>query len=403
MQRYVVSALATLTLTGWAAANEVTVDWLYFSPSGSWLSRADVLTDSENRVQLPVAALDQNSFWWHASDPNTQVWWPSAEHRFQPKIGSEVSADTLNGRWFISEVNGDVMVLSQGVNYRYWPKNQWHLLNIRQPNQLDSLALTVKQPLVQESDFDYAWRDNNVSATIQYQLVKSDNDWQLRQELVVMNRAQYAVDAPGYSFAAANQAPVFPMMSRAMAADSLEMAAPQASESEGISTLISQQPISIPAQTQVWLPVRVVNIGAVQRGYNLNWDSRQQGVSVAQSEWLLNSTDDLPEIPGPVTVAVFDQQIASLSSYYSADQARNVRLDMGTSNLVTLTTSQVSSNRWELLVSNRSDQAGDVTVTLNHWDGQRNQRVPVTFAMAANSNRSFKVTLDSQGQITVES
>ncbi|MDX1473786.1 MAG: hypothetical protein R3309_06410, partial [Reinekea sp.] len=114
-------ALLALVSSSALFAQTLEVDWLYFSSNGSWISRTETLSNSENNLHLPVDNLSASQFWWQADNANTQVVWAQPDPMGLPKVGAPVEIDGIAGLWLIKDVSASHLVLQQGKNVRYWP------------------------------------------------------------------------------------------------------------------------------------------------------------------------------------------------------------------------------------------------------------------------------------------
>ncbi len=385
-------ALLALVSSSALFAQTLEVDWLYFSSNGSWISRTETLSNSENNLHLPVENLSASQFWWQADNANTQVVWAQPDPMGLPKVGAPVEIDGIAGLWLIKDVSASHLVLQQGKNVRYWPQSQWHLLNWT--SSLDyGMSLTVLQPEKTKNTLFYAWQTPDLSAQVRYRLDDTEGAPSLYQELIVSNLSDSDYAAPGYSFAQASGQP--PMLARTMSLEMSDMAikAPEASQSQGVPTLISKQPIQIQAGSHVWLPVSQTPLNSVERLYSVQWDSRQQGLQQTQSSLKLTAKQSLPDLAGPVKIGVFDQQIALLESYYQPSSAKEAVLNLGQSSLVSLTSKQVREGQWKLTVDNRSNEPATVELTVSHWNGKISQQIPMTVRVSANDSKSIELEL----------
>ena len=378
------------------SAQTLDVDWLYLSGNGSWLERSESLINEQTRVHLPVNDLSVDQFWWQTSNPDTQIIWAQPDPLGLPKKGASVEIVGESGLWIIQDVSTSHLVLQQGKAIRYWPQSQWHLLSWTSSTDF-GMALSVVQPSPMKDEIFYAWQTYDVTAQVRYRLDESQKTPYLYQELIVSNLSDSDYSAPGYSYAQTNTQPV--AMMRSMVMEDSAISAPTASQSQGVPTLISDQPIRLAAGSHVWLPVSNTKLSNVERQYQINWDSRTQGLQKAQSTIKLSSTSALPDLSGPIKVGVFDQQIALLPSHYQPINANEAELSMGQSALVTMNSKLVGEGSWVLDVENRSQEDAVVELMINHWNGKTTQQVPMTVRVAAKSTKKVNLELGAGGLI----
>lgn len=395
-------AAASLVVTSVVQAQPIEADWLYFSPGSSWVSASASLINETTLVQLPVRSLTADQFWWQASQPQTQLQWSQPDVIGLPKKDDPVEIQGESGLWLVRDVYPTHLVLQKGRDVRYWPQSQWHLLNWTSATDY-GLSLSVLQPNNSKGTFFYAWNSADISAEVRYRLEENDDKPMLYQELLVSNLSDSDYKAEGYSFAQSAGRPVVlqrTTMALSMESDSA-VSAPESGQSQGIPTLVSKQPITLAASSHVWLPVSQTPLSAVERTYQINWDSRQQGLQNAQSQLILNANRDLPDISGAINIGVFDQQIALLQSYYSPSTARQATLNMGQNPMVSLNSRQTAPGRWLLEFSNRTDDNASVELMVSHWDGKTNQRVPMTVRIDKNSTKKLNLELNSAGLMRI--
>lgn len=395
----VVSSVVTVTALPVSFAETLDVDWLYFSGFGSWVARSELINGQQTQVQLPVANLNANQFWWQSSNQQTQLIWQQPDTFAMPQKGNAVEINGEAGVWIVKEVAYTHLVLQQGRQLRYWPQTQWHLLEWTTTNSEYGFELTVLQPENTRSDLMYAWIEEQLSAQVRYRLSMADDEPVLYQELIVSNLSENDFRAPGYSFAQTSRQPVLAMR----ASSTMEMAAdmvssPVAGESQGVPTLVSDEPVTIQAGSHVWLPVSATDLSLVERRYQIQWDTRSQGMQQAQSTLRLETSGTLPDIQGPIKLGVFDQQIALLESQYQPTDSKTADLNLGSSMLVNVTSELVNPNEWTLVFSNRSEEAVELSFIAQHWNGNTQQRFPMTVNIPANSERTMTGRLNANGQ-----
>lgn len=388
--------LSQLTM---AQAESITVDWLYMSPSGTWLERNETLTETKTPLALPIDNLNPELFWWQSSNAQTQVMWQSPFAKGWPKQGDVVNSEQLSGNWVIEKVQQQHLVLTQNSNRRFWPVAQMHLLQWSQSEADNAFELLVEQPSKKTSQFQYAWQDGSINASVTYRLSLNDNPV-LHQSLIVSNNSQYDLTAKGYSFAQSQQrsfAVMHEMVSRAQS----DMDTPTASQSEGIPTLVGRSPVQLNSQANLWLPVSSTDISSVERQYSLTWDTRMQGTQQANSAITITSVDSLPDIPGTITLGVFDQQIATLNSQYQPSSENQATLNLGQSSLVTMESIAVGENQWSLTISNRSDEDAKLDLLISHWNGKISEQIPMPIQIKANDQKVVAIQLSTGGKISI--
>jgi len=384
----------------WSSAESLTVDWLYLANNGAWVARTETLSASETQVRLPVANLTPEQFWWQTELDGTRLSWSSPDQRLLPAKGQPVEIEDEPGLWLVKGVSASHLVLQQGNTLRYWPQNQWHFLHFTAPvdNQFELMVIQAEK---QKNKLVYAWQDFAISAQVRYRLDLAAPQPQLHQELIVSNLSEYDIEAPGYSFAQVQNPPQMMMRALSVEADQEAMATPQSGQSQGVPTLLSREPFTLAAGTHLWLPVSETALTQVTREYQLQWDSRQQGLQKAQASILLESQEPLPDLAGPVKIGVFDGQVALLESYFEPGQATEATLALGQSSLVTLTSVAVREGFWRLSLANRSTDSASIALTVSHWNGKQSQQIPMTVKVAANANEEIRLELGSGGMIRI--
>lgn len=380
-------------------ADSIEVDWLYMSPSGTWLERNETLTDIKTPLALPIDNLNPELFWWQSSDAKTQVTWQSPFAQGWPKQGDVVTSEQLTGDWVIEKVQQQYLVLVQESKRRFWPIAQMHLLQWTQSEADSAFELLIEQPSKQSNQFQYAWQDGSINARVTYRLSLTD-DPVLNQSLIVSNNSQYDLTAKGYSFAMSQQRP-FAVMHDMVSRSESVMASPQASQSEGIPTLVGNNPVQLNSQANLWLPVSATVLTRVERQYSLTWDTRMQGTQQANSAVQITSADVLPDIPGSITLGVFDQQIATLNSQYQPSSDHQATLNLGQSTLVTLESKVVGENQWSLVVTNRSDEDAKLDLLISHWNGKVSEQIPMPIQVKANDTKKVAIQLGAGGKVTI--
>lgn len=395
---------ALLSATPWAAALEpVTADWLYLTGNGSWVARTATLRQAETSLPLPLDQLSSGTIWWSATDPDLRVTWQSADTVSWVSEGSLVQVTEWPGSWTVVSIRDDVLILSQAGVRRSLPKSAWDRLSwIVSQNQEESLSLRVLQPEGRLNDLAYAWFDDRVSAEVRYSLDYSAETPALVQQLVLHNDANYDVVAPGYSYAQSRQQPVMMMARSAMAADaeSIEVGRPQSGDSSGQATLSSDQPIRMPANSHAWVPVDQVALNRIEHQYRFNWSTRQQGSLPGQWNMTVSADEALPDIAGPLQIAIWDQQVALLETHYQPEQETQTTLSLGSSDMVTLGTEPLSGQQWELVVTNRNSHDVEAVLDLSHWDQGRNDQAGISLPVPANDSVRLQVRL-GDNQLTV--
>ena len=316
--------------------------------------------------------------------------------------GSLVQVVEWPGSWTVISATEDVLILSQAGVRRSLPKNAWDRLSwVVGQNQDESLSLRVHQPDDRTNDLAYAWFDNRVSAEVRYSLDYRADNPVLLQQLVLHNDADYDLNAPGYSYAQSSQQPVMMMDRVAMAdSESASVGRPQSGDSSGQATLRSDQPIRMPANSHVWIPVDEVDLDRIDHRYRFHWSTRQQGSMPGQWTMSVSAKDTLPAIAGPLQVAVWDQQVALLETHYQPEQETQTTLSLGSSDMVTVGTESLSGQQWELVLTNRNSHEVEAVLDLSHWDQNRNDQAGISLPVPANDSVRLQVRLSST-QLTV--
>lgn len=399
-QQNLLASVIVLT-SGATLAETLDVDWLYLSGNGSWIARSESIIQERTNLRLPVKALSADQFWWQSETPNTQLSWSLPSDSTLPPLESVVEIIGTPGNWIIKEANASYLTLQHDSELRYWPQSQWHLLKVTDPMIEDVFELTVIQPLPAESELSYAWQEYGVSAQVRYRLDLDQAEPELIQELIVNNRTEYDLSSPGYSFSEIQHVPVMAMRTMAVEMDEMSISVPKASESQGIPTLVSDQPIQLTAGASVWLPVSTTELKRAEREYQFQWDTRQLGAQQAQSFLLLTAKESLPDLRGPLKIGVFDRQVAVLDTYYQPTTSEEARLSLGQSSLVGLESRLIDRDKWELSINNRSTENVSAELILSHWTGKTHQRTPMRMAIDAKSSKIIKVALQSDGMVTL--
>jgi len=384
----------------WSAAESLAVDWLYLANNGAWVARTETLTASETQVRLPVANLTPEQFWWQTELDGTRLSWSSPDQRLLPGKGQPVEIEAEPGLWLVQGVSPSHLVLQQGKTLRYWPQSQWHLLHFTAPAD-NQFELKVVQAEKQKNTLVYAWQDFAISAQVRYRIDMAADQPQLFQELIVSNLSEYDIEAPGYSFAQVQNPPQIMMRALSMEGDQKAMAQPHSGQSQGVPTLLSREPFTLAAATHLWLPVSETALTQVTRQYQLQWDSRQQGLQKARASILIESQEALPDLAGPVKIGIFDDQVALLDSYYEPGLASEATLALGQSSLVSLTSVAVREGFWRLSLTNRSSAMARIALTVSHWNGKQNQQIPMALSVAANATENIRLELGGGGMLRI--
>lgn len=391
------SGLALAGLSSMSQALEA--NWLYLSDTGTWVSRNESLLSETTQLQLPVKQLQAHQFWWQTDADDVQLIWTQPGPLGLPQKGDPVEIQGEAGLWLVKDVSTSHLVLQQGRNVRYWPQSQWHLLSWTSTAEL-GLSLTVKQPEKSKVELFYAWQSTDLTAEVRYRLNEQGEQTRLVQELVVTNHSDIDYKARGYSYAqSVNRPPVAMARTLSVESDTAPIGTPQAGQSQGIPTLMSDQPVELTASSNIWLPVSHTVLSSVERQYQMTWDSRQQGLQRAQSALKITSSSPLPDLAGPVKIGVFDRQVAVMESQYQPSSANQALIQLGQSALVTMLSRQIREGEWQLQFSNRSEEPADVALTVTHWNGKTSQRVPVTVRLAAQSEKTVAFELSNGGLI----
>jgi hypothetical protein len=384
----------------WSNAESLSVDWLYLTNNGAWVARSEALSASETQLRLPVAQLTPEQFWWQTELAGTRLSWSSPDQRLLPIKGQPVDIKGEPGLWLVQGVSASQLILQQGKTVRYWPQSQWHLLHFTAPAD-NQFELSVIQAKKQNNRLFYAWQDPAISAQVRYRLDLAAAQPKLHQELIVSNLSDYDIEAPGYSFAQVQSPPQMMMRALSMERAQQDMAQAQSGQSQGVPTLFAREPFRLAANAHLWLPVAETRLTRVARQYQLQWDSRQQGLQQAQASILIESDGPLPDLSGPVKVGVFDGQVALLDSYFESGQAAQATLALGQSSLVSLTSVPEREGFWRLTLTNRSTAPASVALTVSHWNGKQSQQTPMTLTLEANSSQDLRLELGNGGQLRI--
>lgn len=397
------STLIVLSITTPSHADELDANWLYLSNGGSWIEKSITLQTQLNQLPLPINSLSPDKFWWHSAQKDTQLVWQQPKTN-EPRTGQQVRIDSETAPWTITDNRNGTLVLQRNNEQKYWPASQWHRLTWLSASKQEGLQLSVIQAKNEPSEFQYAWFENQLSATVRYRLLMDAPNPTVYQELIISNRSNNTLNASGYSYAQSANRPVAMMRNDVMLeAASVAMDTPVESESQGIPTLIASQEVSVKAGAHSWLPVSQTELSAVKRHYSLQWDTRQNtGSRQASTALHLLAKNELPDIQGPITLGVFDQQLATLNSFYRPHSLKKAILELGQSQLVTLNTKKRNDREWVLTLVNRSDETAPVSLTLNHWQGNQYKSLILDLDVEANQEHSFDVVLNKNGDLSVQ-
>lgn len=385
-----------------AEEQQVEADWLYLTAQGSWIERSAELSAAATALPLPMTELSASAFWWQADDPGVQLSWRSADAQWlQPD--TVVQVDGWSGSWTVERVGADLLALSQANMRRLLPGDQWHRLSWVSAAPAEDFQLTVQAGAdTTPVPFRYAWFDNALGAEVRYSLELEAARPVLRQQLVLHNNSDYAIRAPGYSYAQSrSQGRMMLARSEAMAADSaVSVAAPTAGDSSGQATLQSDQPLMLASGSHSWLGVQQIELSAIRHQYRFDWNTRQSATVPGQWALTLVADDELPAIAGPLQVAVWDQQVALLETRYQPQQATRAELQLGASDMMTLATERLGSSEWELVLTNRNSRSAEASLDLSHWDNDRNAQAGISLPVPAQGTLRLQVRLDN-GQLSV--
>ncbi|MBU2865341.1 hypothetical protein KO489_15925 [Reinekea forsetii] len=396
---FIVGTLAS-TVLATVQAQTLEADWLYASPSGTWVERSVTLNSNTTALRFPVENMNPALFWWHSDDASAQVSWQSSYNRNWPKQGDVATSEDFQGEWTVDQVLANTIVLSQSDARRYWPMTQLHRLQWPASSSESNFEMTIRRESSKASDFSYAWQDYNIRAAVNYRIAMGE-DPVLHQTLILTNDSPYDIESNGYSFSMTEQpvAVMHEMVSRMDAA----VSAPVASQSQGVATLVSDQVVNLQANSNVWLPVTSLELQPLEKRYSLNWDTRMQGLQQANSQVkLVAKKGSLPTIAGPITLGVFDQQLPVLNSQYQPGSAQEATLSLGQSSLVTVESKMVGENQWQLSVHNRTDENATLDLMITHWNGNRSEKIPMEIEIKAQSNKKVEVNMGVGGKIRID-
>lgn len=396
------AATALALMPAARAADPVEADWVYLTGQGAWIQRSAELRQQSNALPLPVDGLNAGQFWWWAERPDLTLTWQTPEQKWWLTEGTVVQVDGWPGSWTVFHAGGDLLVLAQASERRPLPADQWYRLSWVVGQNIDAdFELAVNQPEARSNRFRYAWFDAGVSAEVRYSLDLNRESPVLTQQLVLHNQSDYDLRAPGYSYAQSRaQGPV--MMARdAMTLQAEPKAgAPRPGDSQGQATLKSEQPVMLPSGSHAWLTVQANALSDVNHHYRFNWNTRQTDTVPGQWSLQLRAEDELPDLGGPVQVAVWDRQVALLETQYRPQQERSATLDLGSSDMVTLATEPLGGDQWRLTLTNRNGFEVNTEVQLSHWENNRNDQASISLPVPANGEVRLRARLDDR-QLTV--
>ncbi|MCH8530117.1 MAG: hypothetical protein LAT65_04620 [Saccharospirillum sp.] len=379
-----------------AIANDpVEADWLYLTGEGAWIPRAAELRQASTALPLPIDRLSTDSFWWQADNPDLLVSWQTPERRWWVREDSLVQVEGWSGSWTVLQPGEDMLIMAQAGVRRALPRDQWHRMSwVVGQNISSELELTVLQPEARPNSFRYAWFDPGISAEIRYILDQSAETPRLLQMLVLHNQSNYSLEAPGYSYAQSrDQGRVTLKREAAMMADMAIAAAPVPGDSSGMATLQSQRPIVLSSGSHIWLTAQSIDLSDVSHSYQFNWQTRSRGSQPGQWSLQLSSEDTLPPMAGQVQVAVWDEQVPLLEAHYQPQQNDKATLQLGSSDMVTLSTEPLSDAHWRLTLTNRNSEEVETALALSHWDNNRQLDHALTVQVPAAGERTLTVRL----------
>lgn len=391
-------ALVAMFLTGATvlADEEVEADWLYLTGEGAWIARTTELRQVSTALPLPVDHLNASTFWWRAETAGLSLNWQTPERKWLVTENSVVQVDDWSGSWTVVQDGSELLVLAQAGVRRLLPRDQWHRLSWVVGQNVDSdFELNVVQPEAGNNPFRYAWFDGAMSAGVRYSLDLDDDAARLRQQLILRNDSDYSVTAPGYSFAQSRDQgrAVMAREMTTMAARS-DASAPEAGDSSGQATLVSNQPMTLSSGSQLWLAVESFELSEVRHQYRFNWHTRQSRTLPGQWSVRITAGDDLPDIAGPVQVAVWDQEVALLETHYQPQESNRSQLQLGHSDLLTLATETLSGNEWLLTLTNRNSFSVEASLDMQHWDNDRNEQAGLSLPVPADGEVHIRVRLN---------
>lgn len=387
-----------------AMANEpVEADWIYLTGEGAWVPRAAELRQASTALPLPIGRLSTEAFWWKADHPDLLVSWQTPERRWWVREDSLVQVEGWSGSWTVLQPGEDMLIMAQAGVRRALPRDQWHRLSWVVGQHISSeLELTVLQPEARPNSFRYAWFDPGISAEVRYNLDQSAETPRLMQMLVLHNQSNYSLEAPGYSYAQSrDQGRVTMAREASLMADMVVAAAPVPGDSSGMATLQSQDSILLNSGSHLWLTVQSLELTDISHSYQFHWQTRHRGSQPGQWSLQLISEDPLPTMAGQVQVAVWDEQVPLLEAHYRPQQNNYAILQLGSSDMVTLSTEQLSEAHWRLTLTNRNNEEVEANLALSHWDNNRQLEQDYSVNVPATGEHTLSVRLTPM-QLVVE-
>lgn len=402
--QYQVMAVLVSLLSGPLLAEDgpIEADWLYLTAEGSWIARSAELRQAHTALPLPVEDLDTAAFWWQAEQPDLMLSWKTPERRWWVAEESVVQVDDWSGSWTVVQTGPDLLVLSQAGVRRSLPKEQWHRLSWVTDQSLGGdFELQVDQGEARNNAFRYAWFDGAIAAEVRYNLDLGAETPRLRQQLVLHNRSDYALEAPGYSYAQSRGQGRVMMARETMAMDSVAAEPPVAGDSSGQATLQSEQPLSLASGSHAWLAVQTQPLADIRHQYRFDWNTRRDsGTQAGQWSVAIRADDPLPDLAGPLQLAVWDREVALLETRYQPQQRNRASLALGASDMMTLATERLGNREWELTLTNRNSEAAEASLDLVHRTNDRDDQAGISLPVPGDGSVRLQVRLEDT-QLTV--
>ncbi len=389
-------------------------NWLYLTPDGAWVSRSAPATeDQELALEIPAEARDvwiedegELLHWSRTRGAHPEGLAPGTPVRVPVSVA--VQAGIPAGEYVV------VQVMPFGVTAR--PTERPGTLTVLSPAVLTESDITgstaAQDRLHLAGDLsrprEIAWFTDAISgeATYRLDMRKDGQAPRLTQSLIIDNRgSRISVDGLAFERETGNRA-----VPSARAVSEMAMTStaggPQESVSDQAAVISSPEARTFAADSLAVLPISSQPVDVVfsyqHRLYLESWTAMQPARQAL--ELSATSGNELPRVTGPISVNWFDQQRARQSAYYPAGQTDRIRVDLGTSPLVTASLEPDAENRdrltvYTLRVTNRTEETvpWSVEILWQDTDSRNQHRLSATLA----PGESLWTIRQQSGELTV--
>lgn len=354
------------------AATAPAQNWLYLTPDGAWISRTTPAAEQQEMVlEIPGDAREI----WIENEAMLRHW--SRTRGTRPEglaPGTPVNVPvSVAGRAGIPAGEYEVVqVIPFGVTAR--PTARPDALTVLSPTVLTESDITgstsAQDRLELVGDLSMprqvAWFTDAISGDATYRLDMGDNGHlpQLTQSLIIDNRGG-AISVDGLMFEHVTGGRTMPPV-RAMSEMTMSATVSETQEavSDQAAVITSPRPRSLTPDSLTVLPVSNQRVDVAFSYHHRLFLDSGGGMQPSRQTLEVSATggDELPRLAGPVSVNWFDQKRARQAGYYPAGQPERVRVDLGTSPLVSASIRPQSENNssapdYQLRVTNRTEEA----------------------------------------------